>query len=78
MNTVAAAFHGAKKQLQACECWRRVVTRFPAMPAGGCPADGDPRVVASEVGEFAGVVGAGDDMADLAAREAIDEIVAVQ
>jgi hypothetical protein len=30
------------------------------------------------VGEFAGVVGAGDDMADLATREAVDEIIAVQ
>ena len=60
------------------ELRRRVVPGLPAVPARRGPADRDPGVVAGQVGEFGGVLGGGDDMADPAAGEAVGEIVAVQ
>ena len=45
-------------------------------PARHGAADGDPRIVARQVGEFGGDVGTGDDVADAAAGKAIGEIVA--
>jgi 8-oxo-dGTP pyrophosphatase MutT (NUDIX family) len=57
---------------------RRLIGRHPGKPACGRPADGNARVVARQIGKFSGILDAGDDMPDTAAREAVEEIVAVQ
>jgi hypothetical protein len=60
------------------ELRRRLVGRLPGKPARRRPADDDARVVAWQIGEFSGIVGAGHDMPHTAAREAVVEIIAVQ
>jgi hypothetical protein len=60
------------------ELRRRLVGRLPGVPPRGRAADGNARVVARQIGKFSGLVGAGPDLADPAAIEPVDEIVAVQ
>ena len=80
---------GARREIQqqrisgAClavrdELGRSVVTRLPGRPAGSGATDRNPRVIAGKIGEFAGIVGAGNDMADPAAGKAVEKIVSRQ
>ena len=64
------------------ELRRRMIPLFVRNPArrvgAKVIADHDPRIVSGQVCEFRRGVGAGDDMADAAARKAIGKIVAGQ
>ncbi len=56
----------------------RAMSRLPPGPARHRSADGNPAPRAGETGEFVGLAGAGDDVADATAGKAVDEIVAAQ
>ena len=75
---------GGEVQQQRCVRRRRPVRRedgggavgvLVMHPTGGRLADGDPRVVALDLGELAGIARSCDDVADVAALEAVEQLV---